>query len=512
MFPSEFSAIKINPTATNAFLFLKQNINRAKPMNNPITKVCRLAKFLTFSRRALRGLILAGGLGLAMQALHADEFEVVTVDNDLTVGGNATIGNSLTVDGGATFALGANIGSDVIAGGNMYANNTLGITDRLAIQAVLVTDGEQEFTNITFSGNSSTTWGWVEEGGAVGPQMTLDPNGVLTVYGGESGIILDPGNQTIYGGSGTFYTFSSGNLTQIYVDGEGVLELYGNTSNLTVNPDTQEFYFDGNLGFGQTNGTFVMSSNTSNPTSANISFDPGNQEIVFGNELVIDGNSSHTTIFPGVTQFAIGNSTASGVQSVALGGASTASGNNSVAMANSLAEGNESFAAAASTASGAGAVALSNSTASGNWSVALANGYAVGNASLAAGEGSLANATSAIALGANAYANVTGSIALGTNITTQVWNSVAVGHYNANISGNTSTWVATDPAFIVGTGNSTTSANGLVVLNNGNTSISGNATIVGNATIGGNTTNATISGNVTLATPQGDIPMGQFGY
>ncbi len=81
----------------------------------------------------------------------------------------------------------------------------------------------------------------------------------------------------------------------------------------------------------------------------------------------------------------------------------------------------------------------------------------------------------ALQFGINANTSANNSLALGTNVTSKAWSAVTLGHYNTAITGNTTTWVATDPALIVGTGNSTTSANGLVVQNNGNTTINGSS-------------------------------------
>jgi hypothetical protein len=94
---------------------------------------------------------------------------------------------------------------------------------------------------------------------------------------------------------------------------------------------------------------------------------------------------------------------------------------------------------------------FNNVTVAGNFT--LGNATASGNNSLAAGNGAMASGN---------Y-----SIALGTNVTANTWSSVTVGHYNAAITGNPSAWAAADPAFIVGIGNSTAAANGLVLLNSG---------------------------------------------
>jgi hypothetical protein len=63
------------------------------------------------------------------------------------------------------------------------------------------------------------------------------------------------------------------------------------------------------------------------------------------------------------------------------------------------------------------------------------------------------------------------SLALGDGTLAQTWSTTTVGHYNAPIGsgniGNTTLWTSKDPAFTVGTGNSTLPATGLSVLNSG---------------------------------------------
>ena len=235
-----------------------------------------------------------------------------------------------------------------------------------------------------------------------------------------------------------------------------------------------------------------------------ITFDVGNQSINF-NTFSINGTTadelsslvSNALVFAGDYGFTVGNdASASGIRSAAFGGSANASGFESIALANGNATGNYS-------------IAVGNSTASG---------------------------VNSLSFGVNSTASANGSMVLGTGLTSPSWSSTSVGHYSdsANITGSNSTWVATDPAFVVGIGqNSTARANGLVVLNNGNTTISGNGTaggdlsvsgnstlsganttISGNASVGGDATvtgNLTISGNVTYSNSFGDVSMGVYG-
>jgi hypothetical protein len=301
---------------------------------------------------------------------------------------------------------------------------------------------------------------------------------------------------TFSGDARTLWTWNeNGNLNQMTLDRTGLLTLWGSdgisnsSTNLTLDPGNETLAFAGNLGLQQIDGAFVMSANILDDGAGNIAFDPGNQTIVFSSGVTFNATTANVTIFAGDSGFVVGNgATATGYRSAAFGGTANATGNSSVALSGGAASGYLSLAAAYGLASGAEAVALSSGTASGNYSLSAGN---------------------------NSLANATGAVALGTNTTASVLNSVTVGHYNTPISGNATTWVATDPAFIVGTGSAGNStSNGLVVLNNGNTSISGDAAVAGNTTVTGNlTVNGTVnfSGNVTYPSAFGDVSMGVYG-
>jgi hypothetical protein len=106
-----------------------------------------------------------------------------------------------------------------------------------------------------------------------------------------------------------------------------------------------------------------------------------------------------------------------------------------------------------STASG------NNATASGQNSFAInANTTASGNASFASGNGSTAS---------GAF-----SAACGRFVTAQSYHSFVLGAYNVTGTYNATTWVATDPLFVIGNGTSAISeSNAVTVLKNGNTGI-----------------------------------------
>lgn len=108
------------------------------------------------------------------------------------------------------------------------------------------------------------------------------------------------------------------------------------------------------------------------------------------------------------------------------------------------------------TASGQRSFAIGESTvASGYYS------FATGNASIASGQSSSSFGNSTIASGDF-------STALGLSTTSQSYSSFVAGRYNI-ISGTTTSWVATDPLFVIGNGSSTSvRSNALTVLKNGN--------------------------------------------
>ncbi len=100
--------------------------------------------------------------------------------------------------------------------------------------------------------------------------------------------------------------------------------------------------------------------------------------------------------------------------------------------------------------------------------------------SQASGQGACAVGSQTIASGvnsfvANASTNASGSMAtsFGQNTTAQSYNSFVLGRYNYNPGTyNTTTWVATDPLFVIGNGTSAgATSNAMTILKNGNTGI-----------------------------------------
>ncbi len=150
-------------------------------------------------------------------------------------------------------------------------------------------------------------------------------------------------------------------------------------------------------------------------------------------------------------------------------------GDYSAAFGNStIASGTASFAAGEHTvASGEASFASGyNTTASGNSS--FASGYntiASGASSFASGKDTVASGEVSFASGEGTIASGDYSFAAGYHVTAQAYASVAFGRYNV-VAGNSTSWVDSDPLFVIGDGSSDTSRhNAFTVLKNGNVGI-----------------------------------------
>jgi hypothetical protein len=165
------------------------------------------------------------------------------------------------------------------------------------------------------------------------------------------------------------------------------------------------------------------------------------------------------------------NTTNAGLQSFATGIDTTASGDSSTAMGDTT------------TAIGIASTAMGeDTTASGDSSTAMGDTTtASGDSSTAMGMGTEASGDYSTAMGGSTTASGWLSTAMGYNTTAEAYGSTVLGRYNV-ISGNPTSWVATEPVFVIGNGTSSGSpANALTVLKNGNVGI-GTATFDGTAT------------------------------
>ena len=231
----------------------------------------------------------------------------------------------------------------------------------------------------------------------------------------------------------------------------------------------------------------------------------GRMSFAWGSKTVAKGwnaiSIGEGTIATGNYSIAMGlTDTASGDNSIAMGYGSKASNFNSIALgrkclasgSNAIAMGYETIAEGLySTAMGFGTRAVLNTAvAMGSYSVAygynsIAMGYATHTSNtnaVAMGDSTTADGVSSVAMGNNSFAYGDNSIASGSyskaygiNSTTagtgtdaRSYSSFVIGAYNNVFAGSSlSTWVPTDPLFIIGNGTKTDLNNAMVVLKNG---------------------------------------------
>ncbi len=110
----------------------------------------------------------------------------------------------------------------------------------------------------------------------------------------------------------------------------------------------------------------------------------------------------------------------------------------------------------------------------GAWS--FASGYnptANGVVSTSLGSGTTANGLASTSIGYQTTANGDASTSIGSNTTAQAYSSVVLGRFNLlNNAYNPTTWIATDPLFVIGNSNDVnTPSNAMTVLKNGNVGI-----------------------------------------
>lgn len=112
----------------------------------------------------------------------------------------------------------------------------------------------------------------------------------------------------------------------------------------------------------------------------------------------------------------------------------------------------------------------------GPWSFAAGyNTIANGNSSISMGIECESSTDFGISIGSEAKSFANSAIAFGTGLTTQSYRSLFTGSYNTLFpSASTTSWVTTDPLFVIGNGTSNAARNhALIVYKNGNTGING---------------------------------------
>lgn len=143
-----------------------------------------------------------------------------------------------------------------------------------------------------------------------------------------------------------------------------------------------------------------------------------------------------------------------------------------------------------SRATGLGCIAFGTNAISDGTSNTIAfgeNTRATGNNGLAMGYGARANAQYGVAIGNNSFADGTSNtlafgevanasgtngVAIGTGVNANSYYSVAMGYYNIIPVANATSWVASDPLFTIGNGQSSVArSNAMMILKNGNVGI-----------------------------------------
>ena len=147
-----------------------------------------------------------------------------------------------------------------------------------------------------------------------------------------------------------------------------------------------------------------------------------------------------------------------------------------------------------------------NETNIGQYSTAFGrNTIASGQYSTSFGVGSTVTGHGgATALGSNNVVSGNAATGIGFAVTAQSYGSLVIGRYNT-IAGSSTSWVATDPLFVVGNGISAAAPNNaLIIKKNGDAYFDANTTTNGNAIISGTTNingDANVVGTTTLFGP-----------
>ncbi|KAA6169486.1 hypothetical protein F3K50_20965, partial [Pseudomonas marginalis] len=353
-----------------------------------------------------------------------------------------TLGNELFVNGGST----ATLAAPVTAGAHINTLDMRG-TKVLQLASGTVSATSQEAVNGTELFNTATSTATALGGGA---QVT-----------GTAGQISAPSysTTTINAAGNVTTATTSANVGDALT---GLSTSLANSANVGVNYD--DAAIKARVTFNPT-GTATTLANVAAGTLSATS-----TEAVNGTQL----NATNTTVSAqgaqlsgmlndgtGIKYFhsasTKGDSSATGLDSVAIGPLATAAGGGSISLGNG----------ATTTVAGGRAIALGNlSNAQSNGAVAIGSeSTASGIDGLALGWQAQALAAGAVALGGQAVASGNNSTALGNNASATVANSMALGSFatttaatattNGVINGTTYTYAGTAPVGVLSVGNAT---------------------------------------------------------
>ncbi len=336
-------------------------------------------------------------------------------------------------------------GSSDIARSNaitVLKNASTGINTSSPQAMLHVKDGNVLFAGV--SGSLPGTPGNTPVSGA-GVRLMWYPDKAAFRVGATSGVYWNKdsiGNYSIGAGYNVkakgIYSVALGEMTNATGDISTAMGSYTTASNL----------------YATAMGNYTNASGSSSTAMGEITTASGSISTAMGNSSIASGSVST----------AMGNSTtASASSSLATGEGATASGNVSTAMGKNT------------TASGSYSIATGiNTTASGYSSTAMGAGtIASGSTSTAMGGSTTASGNYSTTMGIHTTASGAYSTAMGYTTNSRSYASVALGRFNDTISGSsTSSWVSTDPLFMIGNGTSDIArSNAITVLKNAKTGI-----------------------------------------
>ncbi len=331
--------------------------------------------------------------------------------------------------------------------GTNWINAMLSAADIPALDAAKITSGTLP---ISRGGTGATT-----ADGAL--------NNLLPTQTGNSGKVLSTNGTTT---SWTSVTSSpAGTNGQVQFNNSGA---FGASSN---------FFWDNTnskLGLGTAAPSFPLSLGNGTSTDGSILSLGYGTVGTDGQSLTVAGPGSRMMWYAKKAAFRAGSVDDTewddaniGLRSVAFGDSTKASGNYSFASGSYTTASDDGATAFGdySTASGMSSTVIgSANTASNSWAVAI-------------GQGNIASGNTGVALGSGSRALSTYGVALGRQTTADSYAQVSVGRNNLPIgTESATTWVATDPIFVVGNGTGTgaSRSNAMMVLKNGKVGIGTN--------------------------------------
>jgi hypothetical protein len=295
--------------------------------------------------------------------------------------------------------------------------------------------------------------------GAVGGQGVTGPTGAMGTQGvngptgamggqGVTGATGSVGTQGPIGPTGASFPNPTGNANDV-LKTDGSTEIWDDIRNVLKTGDNKGLVVQ---------GTYTGAAATPPATGAGVRMMWYPQRAAFRAGQVT--GTGWDDGFVGNASVGLGyNAVASGDYAIAIGASALASGNASSAIGASV------------TASGGSSTAMGqNSVASGTNSTAIGlNAHASGLHSTAVGEGASASGTVSTAMGSATTASGDYSTAMGVSTVAGSYLETVIGQYNVASTANPKVWVATDPAFTIGSGSALGGGNIFQVLKNGNT-------------------------------------------